>query len=266
MNETTSIDAAVMTLGDCLDGSVLTCPSGLRVRLRPMKMADQRVFQDRVAAKRGMVFINLLAACTLETLCDGPYRFNPAGTVKWAETLQGDRFAALLALRILTHGDAYKFSVTCQNCRSKYEWGLSLLADLEVKQLPADIADRVRAGQFNTTAVFDGATLTIRLMRAADEAELQRLVVKAKVQNSGQDANQVALAHRIVSVSGVADCDKSAWLDDQPIGLMSLLRDVIEASDGGVDTEVSACCPHCDTEADVGIPLDGDFFIPRRTR
>ena len=48
-----------------------------------------------------------------ETADPGPYDFGD-NDIDWGAVLQGDRFFALLQIRVLTYGPEYAFAVSCQ--------------------------------------------------------------------------------------------------------------------------------------------------------
>src|SRR5262245_2194140 len=97
----------------------ITCPSGLTGRVRGMKAKEERILADRKLAKSGAQLEQLLAACWEETVDPGPYDFGGLA-IDWSKVLQGDRFFALLHMRVLSYGTRYEFAVPCENrsCRT----------------------------------------------------------------------------------------------------------------------------------------------------
>lgn len=106
---------------------IISCPSGLTGRIRGMRVREERVLADRKLAKSGGQVDELLSACWEEMQEAGPYAFAD-GKVDWGQVLQGDRFYALLQVRVLTYGPEYAFAVPCQSaaCRGRIAWELNL--------------------------------------------------------------------------------------------------------------------------------------------
>ncbi|MFM9709749.1 hypothetical protein, partial [Streptomyces galilaeus] len=79
-------------------------------------MREERILADRKLAKSGGQVSGLLAACWERTLDPGPYA-DLADPVPWGKILEGDRFYALLQIRVLTYGPEYAFTVHCADAR-----------------------------------------------------------------------------------------------------------------------------------------------------
>ncbi|HMA92363.1 MAG TPA: hypothetical protein VKP30_06735, partial [Polyangiaceae bacterium] len=114
--------------------TTIVCPSGLTGSIRGMKVREERILADRKLAKTGGQVEQILAACWLETIDSGPYAFG--NSMDFSRVLQGDRFFALIQIRILSYGPEYAFAVGCENrnCRARIEWELRL-DDLPVRSL-----------------------------------------------------------------------------------------------------------------------------------
>lgn len=80
---------------------VITCPSGLTGRVRGMNVREERVLADRNLAKNGGQ-IDELAACWGGEIDAGPYVLAEGAKLDLGKVLQGDRFCALLMVRLRT--------------------------------------------------------------------------------------------------------------------------------------------------------------------
>ena len=144
---------------------IITCPSGLAGVVRGLKVREERILADRRLAKANAQLDELLRACWLETHDPGPYSATE-GRIDWDGVLQGDRFYALLMIRIATYGPEYAFGVSCaeERCRARFEWELDL-RELQVRKLSdASRALFVAGNRFETTLPDAARRVTFRLM------------------------------------------------------------------------------------------------------
>jgi hypothetical protein len=243
--------------------SIIVCPSGLTGEVRHLKGAELRLLSNQQEVSDGTAFDKILDACWVETKDQGPYGFD--GRPRWSAVLTCDRFYALLQIRIATHGPTYEFQVSCQSrqCRGKKFWWDLPLDSLPVKPLPPESVAVFRAGNaFAMPIGDDGAEVVFRLNVGADEkaaiAMLQREVDFISV-----------LATRIVKVRmrGGAELtrarDVTAFLEELPAPELTRMFDRFEEVDGGIDTALEVYCPRCREHAEVNLPFDSGFFLPR---
>ena len=144
---------------------IITCPSGLAGVVRGLKVREERILAARKLAKANAQLDELLRACWLETHDPGPYSATE-GRIDWDGVLQGDRFYALLMIRIATYGPEYAFGVSCaeERCRARFEWELDL-RELQVRKLSdASRALFVAGNRFETTLPDAARRVTFRLM------------------------------------------------------------------------------------------------------
>ena len=241
---------------------VITCPSGLSGRIRGMKVREERVLADRRLAKSGGQVDELLVSCWEETLEPGPYIF-PEGKVDWGRVLQGDRFFALLMVRVLTYGPDYVFTTSCRHdaCRARIEWELDL-QKLPVRPLCEESrAAFVGGNRFETTLPDAGKRVRFKLLTGEDERKLPQLQRAApdKLLSS-------VLVYRVLEVDGVDAKQKRQFLEDLTLRDADFLVDEFDRVDCGVDTTIEIECPECFTTQDVDLPFDKGFFLPGRDR
>ncbi|MGE0327256.1 MAG: hypothetical protein AB7K71_18385 [Polyangiaceae bacterium] len=243
--------------------SVITCPSGLTGRIRGMKVREERVLTDRKLAKSGGQIDQLLTACWEETHDAGLYSLSDAGRLNWGTVLQGDRFYALVMLRVLTYGPEYAFAVSCQNggCRARIEWEFDL-RELPVRELSEESRTAFAAGnRFEAKLPDTGQRLWFRLMTGDDERKLPAL------QRSNPDrVLSSVLNYRVLEVEGVEPKQKRQFLEDLSLRDADFLVDEFDRVDCGIDTTIEIECPECFTTQEVELPFDKGFFLPGRNR
>jgi hypothetical protein len=238
--------------------NTITCPSGLVGRIRGMKAREERILADRKLAKSGAQLEQILAACWEETLDPGPYDFGDQA-IDWGKVLQGDRFFAMLQLRVLSYGPEYAFSVPCENrgCRARIEWELDL-RDLPVKPLSDESRAAFLAGnRFETLLPEAGRKVAFRLLAGADERRLAALRRAA-----GERPITTMLGFRLESIDGVEPRDRQRFIEDLGMADVTFLLGEFDRVDCGVETEIEVECPGCLATTRVELPFERGFFLP----
>jgi hypothetical protein len=240
----------------------IVCPSGLNGTLRGMKVREERILTDRARARSGGNFDALLAACWEELEDAGPYAFD-GDVVDWSKVLTGDRFFALVQLRIATYGADYAFNVNCQEagCRQVIPW------ELDLRELPVrPLSDASRkafldGNRFPFLLPDSKRTVLFRLLTGADEQKLaQRRKGAAEAAFSG------VLAYRIVQIEGVEARDQRRFIEDLALRDADALLDEFDRVDCGVDTTIEIECPHCYARQSIELPFGVGFLLPGRGR
>jgi hypothetical protein len=241
---------------------IITTPSGLSGRIRGLKVREERILADRKLARSGSQVDELLKACWLETLEVGPYGFPLESPVNWDKVLVGDRFFALLKIRVLTYGPDYAFTLTCERpaCRSNIDWELSL-DDLPVRLLNDSLREAFLGGNRLETRLPDaGCTVWFKLMTGADERRLSQ-------QRKGNDKVLSALvAARVVEVEGVEERKRRAFLEDLSMRDANHLLEAFDEHDCGVETSLEVECQACGAQMQVELPFDRTFLMPASRR
>ncbi len=242
---------------------IITTPSGLSGRIRGLKVREERILADRKLARSGSQVDELLKACWLETLEAGPYGFPAESPVNWDKVLVGDRFFALLKIRVLTYGPDYAFSLTCERpaCRANIDWELSL-NDLPVRLLSLPLKDAFLAGNRLETRLPDaGCKVWFKLMTGADERRLSQ-------QRKGANDKVLSglVAARVVEVEGVEERKRRAFLEDLSMGDANHLLETFDEHDCGVETGLDVECQDCGAQMRVELPFDRSFLMPASRR
>lgn len=242
--------------------NTITCPSGLIGRIRGMKAREERVLADRKLARSGAQLEQILAACWEETLDPGPYDVGEQ-PIDWGKVLQGDRFFAMLQIRVLSYGADYAFSVPCENrgCRARIEWELDL-RELPVKPLSDESrAAFLASNRFETVLPDAGRKVVFRLLTGADERRMAALRRAA-----GERPITTLLGFRLESIDGVEPRDKQRFIEDLAMADVTFLLGEFDRVDCGVDTEIEVECPECFGTTRIELPFEKGFFLPERRR
>lgn len=251
----------------------LTCPSGLKIRLRGIKGKDLDGLRDKRRVANGEAISSLLDDCTLEVLDRSIYA--KLQNFVWADALIGDRMKAVISLREVSAGDVFNFRVRCRDsgCRQMIDWELNL-SELPVRMLPSESAEKFLAGTpFEATV--DGSLVKFKLNTGRDQTRLLKLAsqMDAQAESRRRDRNREEAApegramlgvySRIVSVDGQDNVMQ--WLTGLDLADINGLVRTMDKADCGVDTTIEVICSGpegCGMRQAVELPLDSTFFSP----
>jgi hypothetical protein len=238
---------------------VIDLPSGAKIEVRGLKGKEAKAFSDKDAVKSGLFLDRILSACTLGVLDPSPYAQPKDGAFDWGNSLVGDRFYALLMLRVLTFGEDYIFKIQCQQqaCRERFEYQINLVKDLPVRRLSAE--DRTTFATSNSFETLDsnGKLITYRLPIGKDEL----LSSKAA---SFDNAFLQAMLQRIVNIEGEAIPRK--YLEECEFGGLLKLLETFDEHNCGVQTDIEILCPSCGSIQDITVPFGQGFLVPTRAK
>lgn len=235
------------------------CPSGFSGLVRGLKGREFKILSNKKEAKSGVAFDRILGACWTETTEQGPYAFPEK--VKWDDVLICDRFLTLIRIRLATYpGEDYPITSYCErpDCGEKIEWDVPL-EKLPVKMLP-DESLKIFAEDNRFKVKFGGKNVFFKLSTGKDEKKAQRFLQK-------QDPDLLAaIRTRIVEVEGMDRLDITEFLEDCGFADLRQLLEKFEEVDGGVETDITIQCTHCDAEQVIALPFDEEFFMPRKKK
>lgn len=233
----------------------VVCPSGLVVQVRKAKIRDFQLLQDRKEVKAGRATANLIKACVTNVVDPGPY----GDKIDWTKVLVGDQMVAMLAVRRVTHGDAFDFDVTCPHCRARISWSVNL-TDLAMQPYSAEAIALFKASKPCVATVigktFEFEHVTVELAsRAAKLIETERRNAAGKQQSSGNALAEGVLI-RLISVEGVEKAQLREWVEDLDLDVLKQIRSALEKYDGGIETEIAVECEACGAAPEIELPLD----------
>lgn len=232
------------------------CPSGLRIEVRGMKIKEANALADAGNARKGTTMDQLLTACTVGMLDAGQYPF-PEEKIVWPDVLLGDRFAALMGIRIQTHGPLYGFGLQCSSrvCKAHFEWQVDLEKDLTWKEYDREALASFFASKSFPIEMPDGKAAELRFLVGRDERDLAK-GRKDKVLSE-------ALGKRIVSISETHPNDRMKYIENLGMGEARELLAALDQYDGGVDTTIGVECPECGQHITVDLPFESGFWMPK---
>lgn len=247
----------------------IVCPSGLSGTVRGLEGEELDLFANKQEIARRRVSRQVLASCWVETSELGRAyegRIDADKKLDFNKVLMCDRFYALLMIRVATHGSKYDFRYQCsaETCRKRFEWRIDILDDLKVYELPEKSIAEFRGDNSFETEI-GGEEITFKLMTGADEDT----AVKAR----DLAPDMLATTSVIQRVTRVKQADGEVLTDGNDLrkwakrlgfGNTMALVDEMDVVDGGTETDIEVQCQHCGRLEDISLPLEEDFWSPRR--
>jgi hypothetical protein len=197
-------------------------------------------------------------------------RLREDGKIDWTRVLQGDRFAALLGIRIATHGPDFDFDISCGRCDAEepITWTLDL-RELERRPYPDATIAAYKSGQQLSTMI-GGKRVLWTPVTGAEEKRIQKDLEKARKSDPrSRRAPFSPLVDGLIARIEVEGLDAGAtrtWILDMDGAELAHLRTVMEDANGGVETtiQVRHNLPDCTGVTSVELPFSSEaFWLPR---
>lgn len=179
------------------------------------------------------------------------------------ELLSSDRTHLLIYLRGISYTPEYDVEIKCPNCSIKFAHVIDL-NELEVDSCPDDFSIENLSGVLPVSKF----RYSYRLATGQDEQEISSYREK-RIQQWGDQGEDDTLLYRtallLEEIEGVTmKKELSLLLKKLPIQDVAHLRNEINTPPFGVDTELSVLCPSCTEEFKIDLPLETNFFFPRK--
>jgi hypothetical protein len=249
------------------------CPSGLVVEMRGLKVKQFGVLADRKKMESGEAFEAFLAECTVDVVDPGPAyaaRWSPGTVFDWKKALQGDRFAALLGVRLATHPEAFAFDVQCSRCGEDVPWEVDLRKLPQIAYPAESIAAFAESRRLEIE--IDGRKVTFPLMTGAEEERIQKHLERVRKsdprtrrEHPYDGVVDPALAR--IEVPGLKGLELRTWFEELDGHELARLSTALENTSGGIDTTITVTHdnpPKCTARTKVELPFShARFWMPR---
>lgn len=236
-------------------------PEG-KVFISAITTKEQKIFTG--AASSGQDKLSLLFSRT----CDlGPLDPN--------DLVIEDRFYLLLNLRALTYGNDYGFPYMCSNCSKQQRYAFKVPGDLKLTKAPDgdtpnEFGEMVPQWEepFYADLKVAKKRVGLRLLRAKDEGEINKLVKRKREQavvEAGDPAYTMTMSRHIVSVED-QNVSQMAALQffESLVGMDgNIIQQAIDDNSFGYDSEIEIRCDSCGYESKIILPVTEEFFRPK---
>lgn len=178
------------------------------------------------------------------------------------QLLSVDRNHLLIYLRGISYTPEYDVEIKCPACSLKFPHVIDL-NDLDVDACPAEFTPDSLQG----TLPKSGFRFTYRLATGEDETLISQYREKRIQQFAGSDDDTLLYRTALLleDIEGVTmKKELSLLLKKLPIQDVAYLRNTINQPPFGVNTEIPVMCPSCNEEFKIDLPLEANFFFPRK--
>jgi hypothetical protein len=219
------------------------------VHIRPMTGEEEQILATPRFVKKGQAIDLIFEKCIQE-------RIDPK------QLLSVDRTHLLIYLRGISYTPEYDVEIKCPECDTKFSTVIDL--ELPVNSCPEDFD----SSRLQGTLPSSGFAYTYRLATGLDEWNVTNYR-EQRIQMFGDQSEDDTLLYRtallIERIEGITDRKEiQVLLKKLPIADVSHLRNEINDPPFGVETEIPMLCPSCTAKFDLDLPLEANFFFPRK--
>ena len=226
-------------------------PSNGVVSIRAMTGEEEQILATPRFVKKGQAINMIFQKCLKEN-----FRAENLLTI--------DRTYLLIYLRGISYSPNYDVEIKCPECDTKFSTSIDL-NDLYVEYCPEDYGPVLQDVLPNTKLPF-----SYRLSTGKDEQDLQEhrdRRIRAFGDSSADDSLIYRTATLLNEIDGITSKNElEVLLKNLPISDVSYIRNCINEPPFGVDTNVEIVCPSCLAEFSLDLPLEANFFFPRRKK
>lgn len=218
------------------------------IKLRPMTTKEEKILYGSNASN---VIDMVIKKCVVEPR-----------TLNLTHLIVPDKYALLVALRIISVGDNYKIKYRCPVCRNLNNYEVSL-NELPVNYLDDDFIEPIDIELENINKV-----VSVKLLRGRDLDEIEemakRVMRKSKGGNVGDPSYTYRLAKYIQTIDGeeVNFAQALKFVESWTAKVSVEFRNKLDAIEIGYDIRLFKECGECGEELDFELPFTSEFFRP----
>lgn len=228
-----------------------TGPANGVISIRPMTGEEEQILATPRFVRKGQAINMIFQKCMKED-----YRAE--------QLLSVDRTYLLIYLRGISYSPNYDVEVKCPECDKKFSTTIDLNS-LYVESCPDDYGPMLKDVLPSSKLPF-----TYRLGTGKDEQDIQDhrdRRIKAFGDASADDTLLYRTALLLGDIDGISNkTELQILLKNLPINDVSYIRNCINEPPFGVDTDIDIICPSCLEEFTLDLPLESNFFFPRRKK
>ena len=221
------------------------------VSIRPMTGEEEQILATPRFVRKGQAINMIFQRCLKDQ-------------IRPENLLTIDRTYLLIYLRGISYSPNYEVEVKCPECEKKFSTTIDLNT-LYVEPCPDDYGPTLQDVLPTTKLPF-----SYRLSTGRDEQEITDYRDR-RIKNFGDASADDTLIYRtsmlLEHIDGLTNkMELQILLKNLPISDVSHIRNCINEPPFGVDTNIEISCPSCLQDFEVDLPLEANFFFPRRKK
>jgi len=222
------------------------------LHVRPMTGEEEQILATPRFVRKGKAIDMIFQKCIREN-------------IDTQELLSVDRTYLLIFLRGISYTPEYDVEIKCPECTNKYNAVINL-DQIEVEHCPDQFDTKALEGVLPTS----GFKYKFRLATGDDEQTITRYR-EQRVKEYGDQNEDDTLLYRtallLEYIEGVTEkYELNHLLKKLPINDVAHLRNAVSDPPFGVDTQIGQVCPYCTAEFEIDLPLEANFFFPRKKK
>jgi hypothetical protein len=220
------------------------------INVRPMTGEEEQILATPRFVRRGKAIDMIFSRCIRENI-------DPS------KLLSVDRTHLLIYLRGISYTPEYDVEIKCPECTTKFNTTIDLNM-LEVESCPDDFNQDILEGELPHS----GFGYSYHLATGRDEQDISNYRDK-RIQMFGDQSEDDTFLYRTAillnDIEGIRNPKEIQLLMKRlPIADVAFLRNEVNDPPFGVNTEVPMMCPSCAAEFEIDLPLETNFFFPRK--
>lgn len=235
------------SLGKFYDGEL---SKGI-IHIRPMTGEEEQILATPRFVKKGQAINMIFERCIQEK-------------IKPQDLLSIDRTYLLIYLRGISYSPEYEVEIKCPECAKKFSTTIDLNS-LHLDQCPLDYGPILK-----DTLPTSKLPFSYRLSTGDDEQDIQDYRdrrIKMFGDSAADDTITYRTAQLLIDIDGITNKNElQVLLKNLPINDVSYIRSCVNEPPFGVDTNVEIVCASCLQDFNVDLPLESNFFFPRRRK
>lgn len=228
-----------------------TGPTSGVISIRPMTGEEEQILATPRFVRKGQAINMIFQRCMKE-----PFKAENLLTI--------DRTFMLIFLRGISYSPKYEVQVKCPDCEKKFDTTIDL-DSLYVEPCPDDYGPLLQDVMPTTKLPFQ-----YRLSTGRDEQDItdyRDRRIKVVGDATVDDTLSYRTALLLDNIDGLNNkAELKILLKNLPINDLSYIRNCINEPPFGVDTSIEIVCPSCLHDFEVDLPLEANFFFPRRKK
>ena len=222
------------------------------IEIRAMTAREEDILMSRALIKKGTVVTHLIQNCLVDQ------------TIPVSQMLSGDRYALLVALRIMSYGPEYEAAIECPACGAKQNKVFNL-SELPIKELEV-APSQPGMNLFDFELPVSKKKITFKFLTGIDEEQMlmTQNAKKAKLGTDVETPVTSRLVQSIVAIDGNTNKgDIIRFVNSMIVRDVQALRKYMADVEPGIDMTQVVDCIECDAVEEVSVPVGVGFFFPK---
>jgi hypothetical protein len=226
------------------------------VEIKYMTAKEEDILTSKTLLKKNLTIDRLLRSIMINK------SINPD------DLLTGDKNALIISARITGYGSDYTTGINCPSCGAQNQYTIDLETSLQSAayvENQSDDATKTDRGTYVVETPRTKAKVEFKMLNGHDEKRLLAAEEKRKKMKLPESLATTTMNAFIVSVNGNSDpMYVGSFIENAPAADARYVREAYRVLSPNVEMSFEFQCRSCDHEQDMEVPLNAEFFWPKR--